>query len=203
MPLTERERQTLEKYDVSAKEWLDHSGGPDRPCFWQDELKEFVSRLGQPKLVIELGCGPATDGKYLSDSGEVVLSTDYSETMLALAKELNPLGSYAKMDMQDLQLPGNVFDGFWATACLLHLENPEKALKEIVRVSKNGAVGFITIKEGEGEEVNSKTGYYFKYYHGPEFEGILNHNKFEVLTTGRKTGSPGHDWLTYLVRVNK
>jgi ubiquinone/menaquinone biosynthesis C-methylase UbiE len=203
MPLTEHERQTLEKYDVSAKEWLDHSGGPDRPCFWQDELKEFVSRLGQTKLVIELGCGPATDGKYLSQSGEVVLSTDYSETMLALAKELNPLGSYAKMDMQDLHLPDNLFDGFWATACLLHLENPEKALDEIIRVSKNGAVGFITIKDGEGEEINPKTGYYFKYYHGLEFEGILYQNKFEVLATGTKAGSPGHDWLTYLVRVNK
>lgn len=203
MPLTEREEQTLKKYDVSAKEWLDHSGGPDRQCFWQDELKNFVSILGQTKLVIELGCGPATDGKYLSEAGEVVLSTDYSETMLTIAKELNPSGLYAKMDMQDLHLPDNFFDGFWATACLLHLENPEKALKEISRVSKYGAVGFITIKDGEGEELNPKIGYYFKYYHRPEFEGILKHNNFEVLSTGRKSGSPGHDWLTYLVEVNK
>ena len=203
MPLTERERQTLEKYDVSAREWLDHSGGPDRPCFWQDELKEFVSKLGEKKLVIELGCGPATDGKFLSQSGEIVLSTDYSETMLAIAEELNPFGYYAKMDMQNLYLPDNLFDGFWATACILHLEEPDKALKEIVRVTKNGGVGFITVKEGDGEQIDPRTGYFFRYYQHPEFIRKLQRVGLDTFQSARRPGSPEHDWLTYLVRVRK
>ena len=86
MPLTEHERQTLEKYDVTAKEWLDHSGGPDRPCFWPDELKEFVSLLGEKKLVIELGCGPATDGKYLSQFGSHTPEAIWKEYKILAAK---------------------------------------------------------------------------------------------------------------------
>ncbi|MCX6704883.1 MAG: class I SAM-dependent methyltransferase [Candidatus Woesebacteria bacterium] len=152
---------------------------------------------------MEVGCGPATDGKYLNKLGANVLSTDYSETMLSIAKELNPQGHFMKMDMQDLHFKDNSFDGFWATACLLHLEDPDKAIRELVRVTKKGGVGFISIKEGDGKEVDPRTGYFFRYYHHPEFVRKLSRLGVQTIRSGRKAGSPNHDWLTYLVRVIK
>jgi len=203
MPLTERERHTVDNYDVAAEDWLAHSGGRDRACFWAEEMQKLVNELPGQKYVLEVGCGPATDGKYLTEKGAKVLSTDYTNSMLQIAKELNPKGVYSQMDMTDLGLPADTFDGFWATACLLHLENPDKALGELTRVTKRGGAGFISIKEGDGEYVDPRTGYYFRYYRNPGFILKLRDMGLEVISSGRKAGSPNHDFLTYLVKVVK
>jgi len=208
MPLTEREKHTQKRYDVLAREWLSGIGvegkmGKDRPCFWSEEMKEFAACLGGNRMVLEVGCGPATDGVYLSKFDISVVSTDYSTTMLSIAKEIKPEGNYLNMDMQDLGLPKNYFDGFWATACLLHLENPDKGLRELARVTKKGGVGFISIKEGDGETIDPRTEYYFHYYHHPDFVRKLRRLGLETIKSGRKAYTPNHDYLTYLVKVVK
>jgi ubiquinone/menaquinone biosynthesis C-methylase UbiE len=202
MPLTERERQTQERYNVSAREWVEHSGGENRPCFWP-EIQHFMINLEGNEKVLEVGCGPATDGKYLAQCGAKVFSIDYSTTMVEIAKKVDPSALLAPMDMQSLGFGDNQFDGFWATACILHLEKPDKALRELVRVTKNGGVGLITIKEGDGEAVDPRTGYYFRYYQNPDFIRKLQSIGLKTIQSGRKAGSPGHDWLTYLVKVTK
>lgn len=203
MPLTERERQTQEKYDVSASEWLEHSGGPDRLCFWVEEMNAFILQLAEGRKVLEVGCGPATDGKYLIQKGIECVSTDYAYGMLTRAKELKTNDKLLQMDMKDLAFTDNSFNGFWATACLLHLEDPDKATKELVRVTKKDGVGFISIKEGDGKTIDPRTGYFFRYYHHPEFVRKLSLLGLQTIRSGRKGGSPNHDWLTYLVRVTK
>ena len=203
MALTERERQTQERYDVSADEWLEHSGGRDRPSFWAGEMKEFALQLGEGRKVLEIGCGPATDGKYLIQKGLECVSTDFAYGMLTLARELNTNNTLLQMDMQNLAFPDNSFNGFWATACLLHLEDPDKTLKELVRVTNKGGIGFITIKEGDREVVDPRTGYFFRYYHHPKFIRKLGRVGLETIRSGRRAGTPGHDYLTYLVSVNK
>lgn len=203
MPLTEKERLTQQKYDASAESWLEHSGGKDRPCFWNKEMNKFFPLLTGDRKVLEVGCGPATDGKYLIEKGIECISTDYSSGMLKLAQELKTNNQLLQMDIQDLAFADNSFDGFWTTACLLHLENPEKAINELLRVTKNEGIGFITIKEGDGEFVDPRTGYYFRYYKHSDFVRKLRHFGLETFDSGKKAGTPNHDWLTYLVRVNK
>jgi len=200
---TEREETTRKLYDLNAEEWLAKSGGRERPCFWSAEMQILIFNLEGDKNVLEVGCGPATDGKYLHQMGANVLSTDYSRTMLKIAKELNPKGRFMKMDMEDLHFLDNTYDGFWATACLLHLDDPNKALSELVRVTKKGGVGFISVKEGEGMEIDPRTGYSFHYFKDEEFKQIIDNHGMEVIVAGRKAGSPNHDWLTYVVRVQK
>ena len=203
MSLTERERQTQEKYDVSAREWLERSGGINRPGFWPEEMRLFVENLQGEKSVLEVGCGPATDGKFLRIAGAKVISMDYSGAMLALAKEINPAAVLSKMDMHNLGFPDNSFDGFWATACLLHLENPDRALRELIRVTRRNGVGFISIKEGIGESTDTRTGYYYSYHKNPDFIRKLSYMGLHTISSGRKSGTPNHDWLTYLVKVDK
>jgi ubiquinone/menaquinone biosynthesis C-methylase UbiE len=203
MSLTEREKQTRMGYDVRAKEWLERSGGANRPGFWPEEMRLFIQNLQGNKTVLEVGCGPATDAKFLERAGANVYSTDYSNSMLDLARQLNPKAVLAKMDMQSLGFKDNTFDGFWATACLLHLERPDRALRELIRVTKRGGVGFITVKEGEGEAVDPKMGFYYRYHKNPDFLNKLSYMGIETILTGRKEGTPNHDWLTYLVKVEK
>lgn len=202
MSLTEKESATMRRYDANAAEWLEYSGGPDRKCFWEGEMEVFQNLI-QGHKVIELGCGPATDGKYLRKSGLTVSSIDYSKGMLDLAKKLGTNDILTLADMYALPFESNGFDGFWATASLLHLEKPQKALSEIHRVTSNQGVGFITVKEGEGVAVDPRTGYLFRYFGNLEFQKVLMENRMQVLSVGRKNGTKDHDWLMYLVKVNK
>lgn len=204
MSLTERESQTKENYDVNAEVWLERSGGRKRPSYWKQEMEYLFWPLKLDSKILEIGCGPATDGKYLKDLGMNPVSIDFSRSMLTIAKELNPKSKLAQMDAYNMGFPNNSFDGFWATASLLHLENTQKALKEIVRVTKDHGVGFISVKDGNEEPgIDPKTGYFFKYFTNQEFTTYLENAGFKIIKSGTKTGTPRHEWLTYIVRVNK
>lgn len=203
MSLTEREKSTKERYDVQAEDWLEYSGGRNRPSFWKEELDTFRNLLTKNDKIVEVGCGPATDGKYLETIGLQPVSFDYSFSMLKIAKEIRSNSNLIQADTYSMSFADNSFDGFCAIATLLHLENLEKALKELVRVTKNGGIGFITIKEGEGDIVDPKTGYYFKYYKHFDFYRLLEKQGLRTFETSSKKGTPNHDWLTYLVQVVK
>jgi ubiquinone/menaquinone biosynthesis C-methylase UbiE len=201
---TELEITTRDLYNLNAKEWLNKSGGKDRPCFWETEMKQLVASFStRNNLVLEVGCGPATDGRYLESKGVNCISTDYSIGMLNLAKEIGVTHSLIQMDMSEMSFANNTFDGFWATACLLHLKDPNNCLSELLRTTKKDGVGFISIKEGVGELVHLKTGYYFHYYQNSEFSTILHNNHFEIVQSDKRPGETNHDWLTYIVRANK
>ena len=202
MPLTENEKITQSLYDGTAGEWLDHSGGRSRRSFWEGEMIIFTQLL-TGKKIIEIGAGWATDGKLLIQKGFDCVSTDYSAGMLKLAQDLNTNDKLAQADMQKLPFGDNSFDGFWATACLLHIENTALALEEIGRVTKSGGLGFISVKEGEGGMLDSRSGYYFHYFSDDEFTDLLRTGGMQVIDCQRKTGTPRHEWLTYLVRVIK
>lgn len=203
MSLTENEIHTRQLYDEKAEEWLKFSGGRDRKFYWQKEFDDFWWNLPIEGKILEIGCGPATDGKYMKEALLRSVSFDYSRSMLKIARELNPSSDLIEMDMYKMGLPSNHFDGFWAAASILHLENPERALKEIHRVTKNGGTGFISVKEGEGEGIDSRTGYYFKYYSLESFTKILQKSGFEILKDAKREGTPSHAWLTYIVRLSK
>lgn len=194
---------TRNRYNEAAEVWLSHSGGRDRKNFWHSEMTEFWYHLPLGGKVVEVGCGPATDGLYLKANLLNPVSVDYSRSMLSIAKEINPQAKLSEMDMEQLGFPDSIFDGFWATASLLHLEDPKQALNELKRITKNEGYGFISVKEGTGQGIDPKTGYFFRYYQGEEFAGILKELGYNIIQQGKREGTPSHAWLTYLVQVHK
>jgi ubiquinone/menaquinone biosynthesis C-methylase UbiE len=205
MTVTDKERETRDSYNVKPDEWLARSGGADRPCFWNSELFRFKELIGKGyPLVLEIGAGPATDGKYIQRQSLRCVSSDNALGMMQLARKLKTNRRLATLDMKEMPFIDNSFDGFWATACLLHLEDPAIALKEIARVCKSGAIGFISVKEvGGGVSYETKYGYHFFYVTDKEFSQVLAGNGMEIIDKGRKPLTPDHDFLTYLIRLNK
>ena len=80
--------------------------------------------------------------------------TDVSKGLLDAAQENNPGAKFYQMGVYDMDFPDNGFDGFWACAVLLHLPKSKitKALQSIHDIVCPEGVGFISLKEGEGEE---------------------------------------------------
>src|SRR3989338_574275 len=113
--------------------------------------------------------------------------------MLEEARKIAPEADFREMSMYALDFPDRTFDGFWAAASLLHIPKHElhRALGELRRVVKLRGIGFITMKEDEGERMvetnESGDERFFAFYSNTEFAGHLTENGFRILKSERDT----------------
>jgi ubiquinone/menaquinone biosynthesis C-methylase UbiE len=90
------------------------------------------------KSVLDVGCG---EGFILSEFknrniGDYLEGFDFSEEALNTGKKLFPYLSLKKGDIYSMPYENSSFDLVICTEVMEHLEEPDKALDEIVRVSK-------------------------------------------------------------------
>ncbi len=109
-----------------------------------------------------------------------------------------------------MDFPDNTFDGFWASAVLLHIpkDRIDEALGRLHSVVKNGGVGFISIKQGEGQKVeeddmNRGHKRLFAYWQDDEFQNTLKRNNFEIIENRVRPTNERTTWLVYFVRNKK
>jgi len=191
--------QTIAYYDNNARLWTSSHGGYEKESWWKDQMKIFHNYLPKGR-VLEIGAGAGKDAESLINLGYDYVGTDASKELLKIAKERNPNAVFLNKSVQELDLTLGEFDGFWASAVLLHIPKDEMvdALKCISLVLKDGGIGFITMKEGRGEEVDEKTGRHYSYFQKEEFEDLLNLANFEVLEGGI-IDREGEKWLIFHV----
>jgi len=96
--------------------------------------------------ILDVGCGTGDDVLALARlvrKGGSVVGIDSSETMITEAKKrtegLNLPVEYRLGDAHTLAFTDNTFDGCRADRVFFHLENPRKALTEMIRVAQRGA----------------------------------------------------------------
>lgn len=107
-------------------------------------IKRFFDKFLQTvkftnvKSVLDVGCGEGFTMNRMKDAGvgERREGIEYSETSIAIAKKLYPDLNIKQGDIYKLPYKANSFDLVVCTEVLEHLENPKKALLELVRVSK-------------------------------------------------------------------
>jgi ubiquinone/menaquinone biosynthesis C-methylase UbiE len=92
--------------------------------------------------VLDLACGPGnfTRDFALASGDGLVVGVDSSETMLAVAVRDNPMGNiaYVRGDARDLPFRNGGFDAVCCFAALYLIEEPMRALAELVRVLAPG-----------------------------------------------------------------
>jgi len=197
--LTPEEAQTIQYYNKEASEWVSsHSSGR----FWGEEIDRFHELLPSGKL-LEIGSGGGRDARELISLGYEYTGTDISEGLLKEARKYNPEATFLEQSVYDLDFPESSFDGFWASAVLLHIPKVRiaEALESIHRIVKSNGLGFIAVKQGEGEKVEDE-GRFFAYYSDDEFKKKLREN-FEVVERKIRPMSEKTIWLVYIVRVKK
>lgn len=190
--------KTISYYDRNAENWVHQH--PDRSTFWHSEIKKFHELLPQGRI-LEIGSGSGDDAKALIALGYDYVGTDASSGFLKFAREKNPNANFVHKSIDDLDSSLGEFDGFWCAATLLHVPKNkiDSALKAISSRIKDGGIGFITLKRGEGEETEERTGRFFAYYQLDEFGKILKRNGFEVIEDSIEESKP-FSWLKFFVR---
>ncbi|MDD5454216.1 MAG: class I SAM-dependent methyltransferase [Candidatus Ratteibacteria bacterium] len=112
-----------------------------------DIEKAILSLEG--KSVLDVGCGKGSIVVYCALKGAVTFGIDIDEEEIKIAKlrvasyGLNKVGIF-KGDVEHMPFPDNSFDLVTATSLLEHVENFEKAIKEMVRVTKPGGFCYVT-----------------------------------------------------------
>jgi len=99
------------------------------------DLSETIAPLEDLNSIIDIGCGEGFIINCLNRPD--ITGVDISKKALNIAKQKNPECNFCTGSVYDLSFKKNSFDLVIATEVLEHLENPEKALQEIKRISKN------------------------------------------------------------------
>lgn len=201
MDMKDKEKKTISYYDRSAPDWTVAHGGNEGPSYWQVEMERFNVLLPKGK-VLEIGSGAGKDAAALIGMGYDYTGTDASNGLINVAKTRNPNERFINVPVDELDFGDEKFDGFWTAATLLHIpkEAIDCSLQHIKSTLKAGAVGFISLKKGEGEKTDEATGRWFAYYSEPEFREVLSRNHYEVLEAKERVEEKD-TWLVFYVKA--
>jgi len=141
--------QRLEREQQFHDDWAAKidAGALDVRVFWEGSTcpeNRFILRHIRPlakKRVLELGCGAGENSVYLALQGAECVATDVSpgmlETTRSLAKRYNTQVECALADAMQIPYEADGFDIVYA-ANMLHHVDPERALREMHRVTRPG-----------------------------------------------------------------
>lgn len=108
--------------------------------FLNNFLKTVVKTIRPLNIdsVLDVGCGEGYTLARLQKEkiGKTYEGIEYDDTAVALAKKMNPKMTIKQGDIYKLPYKSNSFDLVICTEVLEHLENPKKAYRELIRVSK-------------------------------------------------------------------
>jgi ubiquinone/menaquinone biosynthesis C-methylase UbiE len=199
-------KTTIETYDKIASGYsMGHFAH-----FWIEEL-DFYKSIISGKKVIDLGCGAGRDAAIFVENGFDYTGIDASEGMLKVARERVSKGKFQQMDFDKTTFRDGEFDGFWAAASFLHIPKKDVigVLQEAKRITKNGGVGFISIREKNGidegmidENKHGGISRYFSFYTQDEFKNLIEKNGFSVIKMSTHTEDDERktNWLCYFVK---
>lgn len=93
----------------------------------------------QITTVADIGCGEGFGLKLLKDNkiGKQFTGLDISKSSLKMAQKINPGFKYVQGNIYHLPFPDNKFDLVVCSEVLEHLKQPERALKELNRISRH------------------------------------------------------------------
>lgn len=99
-------------------------------------LLEQIKQL-QPGSILDVGAGEGftLEALRLQKIAKKIEGIEYTDEAIALGKKLHPQVTIKKGNIYELPYKTNSFDIVLCTEVMEHLEDPEKALKELKRVS--------------------------------------------------------------------
>jgi predicted TPR repeat methyltransferase len=196
--------ETLLAYDEHAEEWVKTRTFRD---YWREDREWLFLYLEPEDRIVEFGVGSGHEGVRFIWAGLDYTGVDGSAGMLAIAGQRIPPGRLRHMDLREAALRDgeSPFDGFWSAATLLHIPKAEirDALRSVRGMLRDGAPGFVTVKDGAGEswEGSLPSPRFFSYWGQGEFAGVLAECGFTVEEARSEANGPGETpWHCYRVR---
>lgn len=129
----------LVDWEAEARAWIAWARTPGHDSYWYYRgafLDEIVPDAGDRTL--DLACGEGRLSRDLAERGHRVTGVDASLTLVAAAREADPLGAYVVGDATALPFADASFDVVVAYNCLMDMEDMPAAIRETARVLRRG-----------------------------------------------------------------
>lgn len=96
----------------------------------------------RPNTILDVGCGEGfmLERIRMSGIGQTAEGVDFSQKAIKLGHEIHPTLMLRQGDIYQLPYADNSFDTVLCSEVLEHLEYPEKAMKELQRVSSKQCI---------------------------------------------------------------
>lgn len=197
--------ETVARYNQTAAEFAALWSG----LRLERALNAFAGRVKGQRRVLDLGCGPGRDIRFLTELGCRVMGLDLSSGMLSEACRQLPKAPLIQADLRCLPLAPRSLDGVWACASLLHLPRAQLpiALAEVARVlCRPNGVFYLALKAGQGERwLADPDGqrYFFAFYQPDVLQTALRKIGFHILEIWSAPDEAGRDrpWINVVAGV--
>ncbi|MCX7747171.1 MAG: methyltransferase domain-containing protein [Clostridia bacterium] len=111
-----------------------------RQIYVEGILKSYVKTRNGDVCGLDIGCGDGERFDWLSKFFNEFFASDYNLIRLARAKEKEVKPEIFMADITDYPCKDNSFDVIFFNHVLEHIQNDEKALKEVFRILKPGGL---------------------------------------------------------------
>lgn len=172
-----------------------------------DAKREFVAAAGPNALVADVGCGTGRDLAWFTREGHRAIGVDRSRRMLQFAAAVAPMAALVRADGRHLPFGPGVVDAWWACAVLLHLPPAGAlgALTDAQRVTRNGGVGFVAVKQGSGAQLEpiDETEYrrYLCYWKPDDLDDLIRRAGWVIERAWTADDALGRQpWLSRMLR---
>ncbi len=140
-------------HDVYERQASEYDKRRSKALFEARWLARFTASLKPGDHVLDLGCGTGDPiARWFMAEGFAVTGVDFSEAMLALARDRWPDGDWRKADMRDFELDQQ-FDGIIAWNSFFHLTADEQkaCIARMARHLRPGGMLMLTVGPRAGE----------------------------------------------------
>lgn len=164
-------------------------------------LDKFLALLPENAEVLDLGCGSGRDSVYMEDNGCYVTLLDGSAQMCKLA-EIHTDKEVLNMTFEEMEFD-NVFNGIWACASLLHVEEKEidYIMAKVINALKPDGVLYMSFHYGESQEIRNHR-FFHDYTEDTAYAMVKRQDKVDVLDiwVTEDVRGGGRQWLNVLVK---
>lgn len=186
-------------YEINAKRYAEQTFSADM----SEQYKRFFPLLREQARILDVGSGSGRDACYFQKKGYQVTALEPSKN---LCREIRKVfsGEIVCSDIQNYR-PDQRFDGIWACASFLHLQEREvlRFFEKINLYLNDNGIVYLSGKNGipTGEAADGR---YFLEFTEQLVEEILSVNRHinlkELWYTEDVSGRKGFQWMNIILK---
>jgi ubiquinone/menaquinone biosynthesis C-methylase UbiE len=129
-----------DRWEAHASQWIEWARAPGHDCYWRYHRDQFLQIVPSPgrRRTIDIGCGEGRLTRDLKMLGHDVVGIDASPSLVAAAREADPLMDIRLADAVELPLDDASADLAIAFMSLQDIDDMVAAVQEAARVLQPG-----------------------------------------------------------------